>query len=203
MKNRLLVGLLLGTFVATLLYAFGIISGDIFLCVAACLVVGGYIVVDSLLLEKGRDSVLLLKALGAILLAVIMAGGSYITLKNDYNLIVNGTQTIARVSGYEKTVSIGRRGRVGSLHTHTIVYEGHTAKLNLEEQYPIGTQLPVRYLPSYPKFVRAMKPDVTAYSLLDWGTGVFFLFVCYLLFLGGWYVKEFLYPNPKPQEESL
>jgi len=196
MKTKLLIGLLSSAILSTLLYLRNIIGGQILICIFLVIMGVAYVVVDSILLEKGRDSTLLLKASGFLLAAVILVFGWYIPSKYEYQLYTKGIQAVATVSKYEKTVSSGRKGRVRYNHTHTIVYEGYTTKLDLPEQYTVGTQLHIRYLPSYPKFARIIEPGATVYSMLDWGTGVMFLIVVILIGFSGLYLKEFSAPAP-------
>jgi hypothetical protein len=191
MKIKLLFGFIATVGLSVLLYFKGVIGVGLLVCVALAGVVATYIVIDNILMDKGRDSTVLIKAGFFFILAVAMAFLWYTTIKYDYKLYTHGIKSVAVVTGYERTVTSGRRGRVRFHDTHTLTYEGYSTKLDLDKQYPVGTRLPVRYLQSNPKFARVIDPSATISS--TFGFGDVFMACLMLLWvgLGLIYLKEF------------
>jgi len=191
MKVKLLLGFIAALGLSVLLYLRNVIGVELLVCIVLAGTVAIYIVTDNILMDKGRDSTVLIKAVFFLVLAGVMAFLWYTTIKYDYELYTQGIKSVAVVAGYERTVTSGRRGRVRFHDTHTLTYEGYSTKLDLDKQYPVGTRFPIRYLPSNPKFARVIDPSATISS--TFGLGDVFMFCLMLLFvgLGFVYVKEF------------
>lgn len=196
MKIKLLLGFIAALGLSVLLYLKDVIGVEFLICVVLAGIVAIYIVADNILMDKGRDSTVLIKGGFFLVLAGVMAFLWYTTIKYDYKLYTQGIKSVAVVAGYERTATGGRRGRVRFHDTHTLTYEGYSTKLDLDKQYPLGAKLPIRYLPSNPKFVRVIDPNATISS--TFGIGDVFMGCIMLLFVGVGliYVKEFASSRP-------
>jgi hypothetical protein len=97
--------------------------------------------------------------------AVYAAGNS---LWQVYLLKSRGQPAIAHVTGYtpEKRWGGGKHKPDIEVHFHTVEFDGHSGKVCLPQETPVGTEINVLYLPEAPEVVTAGTRDDSFLTLL-------------------------------------
>lgn len=90
------------------------------------------------------------------------------SLRQVYLLKSRGEPAVARVTAYtpEKRWAGGRHRPDIQVHLHTVEFDGHSAKVRLPEETPVGTEIRVLYLPEAPEVVAAGERDNSFLTLL-------------------------------------
>lgn len=101
----------------------------------------------------------------------------------SYRVYRFGTDTVGIVTDTKEETRRMRKGRFRWVHRHTLSFDGQVVAVELNRQYPIGTQLFLRYIPKEPNAVKLFKPGDSLYSLLF--TRVFITALVMLLAFGG------------------
>jgi hypothetical protein len=85
-----------------------------------------------------------------------------------YLLKSRGQPAIARVTAYtpEKRWAGGRHRPDIQVHFHTVEFNGHSAKVRVPQEIPVGTEIPVLFLPEAPEVVTAGNRDNSFMTLL-------------------------------------
>jgi hypothetical protein len=109
---------------------------------------------------------LLVAAVCAWLLYTIYDVGN--SLWQVYLLKSRGQPAVARVTEYtpEKRWPGGRHRPDTQLHFHTVEFDGHSGKVRLPKETPLGTEIHVLYLPEAPEVVTAGERDDSFLTLL-------------------------------------
>jgi hypothetical protein len=86
-----------------------------------------------------------------------------------YLLASRGQPAVAKVTGYtpEKRWASGRHKPDIQVHFHTVEFEGHSGKVRLPAETPVGTEIRVLYLPEDPDVVAAGEQGDSSLTLLD------------------------------------
>jgi hypothetical protein len=79
-----------------------------------------------------------------------------------------GQPAVARVTAYtpEQRWAGGRRRPDIQVHIHTVKFKGHSGRVRLPQETPVGTEIRVLYLPEAPEVVTAGEPDDSFMTLL-------------------------------------
>jgi hypothetical protein len=85
-----------------------------------------------------------------------------------YLLKSRGEPAVARVTAYtpEKRWAGGRHRPDIQVHLHTVEFNGHSERVRLPQETPVGTEIPVLYLPEAPEVVTAGERDDSFMRLL-------------------------------------
>ena len=96
--------------------------------------------------------------------AIYAAGNS---LWEIYLLKSRGQPAVARVTEYtpETQWYAGRHRRSIRVHLHTVEFNGRSAKVRLPQEIPVGTEIPVLFLPEAPEVVTAGQPGNSYHTL--------------------------------------
>ena len=99
-----------------------------------------------------------------ILYTIYEAGNS---LWEIYLLKSRGQPAVARVTEYtpETRWYAGRNRRSIRVHLHTVEFNGRSAKVRLPQEIPVGTEIPVLFLPEAPEVVTADQPGNSYHTL--------------------------------------
>ena len=124
-----------------------------------------------------------------LLYGIYDAGNS---LWQVYQLQSRGHPAVAQVTGYtpEKRCAVGTHVPDIRVHFPTVAFEGHSGKVRLRKETPVGTEIRVLYLPEAPEVVAAGERgdsfltllDGRALGINDWDGLVFSLRCGWLLF---------------------
>jgi hypothetical protein len=100
-----------------------------------------------------------------MLYTIYEAGNS---LWEIYLLKSRGQPAVAQVTAYtpEKRWAGGRHRPDIQVHLHTVEFNGHSGRVRLSQETPVGTEIRVLYLPEAPEVVTAGEPDNSFMTLL-------------------------------------
>jgi hypothetical protein len=86
-----------------------------------------------------------------------------------YLLQSRGQPAVAKVTGYtpEKRWAGGKGKPDIQVHFHTVEFEGHSGKVRLPAETPVGTEIRVLYLPEAPDVVAAGEQGDSCLTLLQ------------------------------------
>jgi len=136
--------------------------------------IGGYILVDYLLLRRGIDFTGRMKHLvmGILFIALSIAGAyvGYHETAELFELATNGRETVGKVIETKKEIR-HRRRRTHILYLNTVDYDGHKRVFELDQEYPLGTQFYLVYSNSSPEIARVsrMRQGFLAFLLSEHG----------------------------------
>lgn len=118
-------------------------------------IVAAYLFFDYYLLKNGFDLSRRVKnfAVGSFFIGIGLFLFIYLsigTISEALDLSRNGIETIGVVIKSE-TVHKTQRGKIRTYHYNTVDYDGHTDVLSLNENYNVGSKLPIVYSSINPK----------------------------------------------------
>lgn len=122
--------------------------------------IGGYILVDYLLLRRGIDFTGRMKHLVlGTLFTVLSLAGAYVGYHETAELLelaTNGRETVGKVIETKTGIRHSRK-RTHILYLNTVDYDGHKRVFELDQEYPLGTQFYLVYSNSSPEIARVSR----------------------------------------------
>lgn len=209
LRIKVLIGTLLITVLSVLLYVKQVVSGEKLVIVLLLASFVLFIVCDQFVLEDNRIGNVLSRikslfiGLGFLLAAGAGIWGIYGDISDGYRLHFYGSDTIGKVVSCETQFRRRRRGRTQVEYSHTIAYEGHLKKFDLDKQYPVGTQFNIKYLKSAPLIARMLNPGETMLSTTFNMLHIFWmLLIVGAIILGVSWLIEFVKPPLREEDHQ-